>query len=170
MRKWTRIHPKHKFPWGATFIVAILITILFVVCVAYAASKPKMYGDVKVTYVRNYDADTITVNVPDWPDIIGKEISVRINGIDAPEMRGGNEQTKQLADRAKRFVGMFMKFGDVELKNIQRGKYFRIVADVEVGGFDLGSLLVATGYARVYDGKTSRPDWTLILGDPNDGN
>ena len=48
----------------------------------------------------------------------------------------------------------------IVLKNPKRGKYFRIVADVEINGMDLGKLLIWMGYAKAYDGKSSRPDWS----------
>ena len=41
---------------------------------------------------------------------------------------------------------------------MQRGKYFRILADVEVDGVDLGTLLVKEGLAKVYDGG-KKSDW-----------
>ena len=40
-----------------------------------------------------------------------------------------------------------------------------------IDGCDLGKLLVKLGYARAYDGKTKRPDWTEpiteAITDPN---
>ena len=38
--------------------------------------------------MRNYDGDIITVDSPDWPDIVGDNIGIRIAGIDTPELRG----------------------------------------------------------------------------------
>jgi micrococcal nuclease len=40
----------------------------------------------------------------------------------------------------------------IELKDIEREKYFRLLARVEVDGKDLGKQLVATSLARPYDG------------------
>ena len=40
----------------------------------------------------------------------------------------------------------------INLKNIQRGKYFRIVADVIVDGENLGNILVESGMAILYAG------------------
>lgn len=34
------------------------------------------------------DGDTFHVNIEEWPDIIGKNIGIRINGIDAPDKPG----------------------------------------------------------------------------------
>ena len=41
-----------------------------------------------VEYVRNYDGDTITVNIPNTPPIIGIKMPIRISGIDTPEIKG----------------------------------------------------------------------------------
>lgn len=35
-----------------------------------------------------YDGDTFKVNIDDYPAIVGEAISIRIRGIDAPEIRG----------------------------------------------------------------------------------
>lgn len=143
----------------------ILLLIFFIV-LAVITSRSKAadpnYPDIVVTkFVRNYDADTITVNIGGWPRIIGENISIRINGIDAPEIRGGTEYSKALAKEAKYVVYMLLKCSEkIILKNPKRGKYFRIVADVEFGGVDLGKLLISMGYAKKYDGMSARPDWS----------
>lgn len=151
-------------------VIAIIIFIGTRCCLA--ATDPN-YPDIVVSkYIRNYDADTITVTISHWPAIIGKNISIRVNGIDAPEIRGGTAYSKRLAKQAKIFVrSMLMNTKKIILKNPKRGKYFRIVADVELDGCDLGKLLVKLGYAKVYDGKTKRPDWSIpiieAIADPN---
>lgn len=138
--------------------------ILLLICflTKWAEASDPNYPDIVATdFVRNYDADTITVNICDWPDIIGQKISVRVNGIDTPEMRGGTDYSKALAKEARDFVTSMLKCSQkIVLKNPQRGKYFRIVADVEFDGVDLGKLLVSMGYAKVYDGQSARPDWS----------
>ena len=48
----------------------------------------------------------------------------------------------------------------MKLKNMKRGKYFRIIADVEVDGVDLGSLLIEEGLARPYSGG-KRGEWEV---------
>jgi len=47
----------------------------------------------------------------------------------------------------------------VDLKNIERGKYFRIVADVFVDGESLSDLLIEAGMAVPYDGGTKTHNW-----------
>jgi len=54
------------------------------------------YGNVLVGDIaRVYDGDTITVNVPQWPDIVGEEVGIRVRGIDTPEIRGGCEAEEE---------------------------------------------------------------------------
>jgi len=148
----------------------ILFTLIICAICKYSigAAEP-LYPDIVVSkYIRNYDADTITVNIDDWPAIIGQKISIRVNGIDTPEMSGGNDYSKQLARQAQKFVEALMKSSKVIiLKHPQRGKYFRIVADVEIDGKDLGKMLICCGYAKSYDGKSKRPDWSGLIIDPN---
>ena len=99
-------------------------------------SFAKSYGDYQgAVYVRNYDGDTITFNLPGLHPIIGEKISIRINGIDTPEIRGKCEKEKYDAQQTKEMVGDILKDAErIDLKNIERRKYFRIVADVFVEG------------------------------------
>ena len=78
---------------------------------------------------------------------------IRINGIDCPEMRDKREEIKLFARRARNFTEKKLKSGTViKLRNMKRGKYFRIVADIEVDGVDLGQLLIREGLAKRYGG------------------
>ena len=47
----------------------------------------------------------------------------------------------------------------ITLKNMDRGKYFRIAADVLVDGEDLGGMLVEAGVAVRYDGGKKSHKW-----------
>ncbi len=118
------------------------------------------YGDFNdVQFVRNYDGDTITVDIAGLHPLIGKKISVRIDGIDTPEIRGKCEKEKALASKAKRFVeGALTKAKRVDLINVRRGKYFRIVARVVVDEQDFAESLIANGLGVKYDGG-HRQDW-----------
>lgn len=112
------------------------------------------YGNVTVTEISSiYDADTFSATIDGWPDIIGKRISVRVLGVDAPELRAKCESEKIAARKAKKHtVGLLRSAQVVELRNIKRGKYFRILADVYIDNKSLGDSLVLNGFARKYDG------------------
>ena len=122
----------------------------------------KRYGSVVVDEVTSiYDADTFRVNIKGWPDIIGKHVSVRVLGVDAPEIRGKCRSEKQAARLAKQFtVNALRSAKRVELKNIKRGKYFRILADVLIDGESLSVSLIKAQHARPYDGGR-RDGWCL---------
>lgn len=111
--------------------------------------------------IRVYDGDTFFCNIHKWPWIIGENIGIRVNGIDTPEMRGSSPEVKLLAQKAKTIVYDCLTNADeVVLKNIQRGKYFRIVADVEFDGKDLAEELIKVGLAKPYDGGT-KDEWDV---------
>ncbi len=130
-------------------IIAFAIYIFHFAGAAYA--KGKIYGSAKVLKVVSvYDGDTFRANISGFPDIIGKNIPIRIHGIDTPESRG-KRADKAAALKAKAFtVKMLNKAKVIELKEIRRGKYFRIVARVIMDGVDLGNELLKRGFARPF--------------------
>lgn len=108
--------------------------------------------------VRVYDGDTITVNIDQWPAVVGQAISVRIRGIDTPEIRGQCQQEKQQAKKARDFVKSTLSSAQhITLTNIERGKYFRLVADVFVDDQSLAAILLQQQLARPYDGGSRQP-------------
>ncbi len=111
-----------------------------------------------VDLVRVVDGDTIVVNIHGWPDIVGREIGVRVSGCDTPELRDRRPEVKALAYRAKRVVtDVLFNAGIVTLHNIRRGKYFRLVADVYADDICISSFLIHAGLALPYDGGKKRP-------------
>ena len=148
-----------------------ILSILFVCCYLYmsiwfitrTSAKPTpTYGHVFVDEViRVYDGDSFFVNIYQWPKILGENLGVRINGIDTPELRGSAPPIKEAGLKAKKFVEFYLAASNtIILKNIQRGKYFRVIADVDCDGEDLGKLLINAGLAKPYDGGTKNI-WTI---------
>lgn len=121
----------------------------------------KNYGSVVVSEVTSiYDGDTFRANIKAYPELLGYRIGVRVNGIDTPEMRGKCQKEKNLAQTAKQFsVEKLRGAQKIELRNMKRGKYFRIVADVYVDGKNLGSMLIDQELAVTYDGGRKAKDW-----------
>ena len=137
------------------------IIIIAVSLSAFAHSiHSKNFGSVTVSEVTSiYDGDTFRANIAGWPDIIGKRVMIRINGIDAPELRGKCVQEKKWALRAKQFVVSKLRHAKIiVLKNMHRGKYFRIIADVYVDGFNLGKEMIRRGLAVEYHGGRKKMD------------
>ena len=84
-------------------------------------------------------------------------MSIRINGIDTPELRVKCNKDKQLARLAKQFAIEHLRAAkSILLNNIKRGKYFRLIADVYVDGIILGGQLIRQGHALKYTGKTNQ--------------
>ena len=108
-----------------------------------------------VTFIKNYDADTITVSIPGVHPLIGEKISVRVLGVDTPEIKGKDKCEKDKARTAQRLVENLLKNAkNIELQNIQRDKYFRILADVVVDGKSVKDLVIKNHLAYEYYGGT----------------
>ena len=139
-------------------VVLLLSLLLSNVLYSYAES----YGDYQgAIYLQNYDGDTIRFDLPQYPPIAGKDIRVRVNGIDTPEIKGKCEKEKYEAKQARDMVADILKDAEkITLKNMKRGKYFRIAADIIVDGESLGDMLVEAGLAVHYNGgKKKTHQW-----------
>lgn len=107
-----------------------------------------------------YDGDTFKININSYPDVIGKNISIRINSIDTPEIRTKCKEEKILGYKAKELTSSLLNNAKlIELRNIKRGKYFRIVADVFIDNKNLSELLIKNNLAVAYDGGTKIKNW-----------
>lgn len=109
------------------------------------------------TVVRVYDGDTVTVRLDALPAWLGREIGVRVAGIDTPELRDTRTAVRALAYEARELTRLYCRPGaPVTLSGITRGKYFRLVATVTCDGTDIAAALLAAGLAKPYDGKGTR--------------
>lgn len=118
------------------------------------------FGDVVVSRVVSvYDGDTYRVDIDHWPALVGQNAPIRVKQVDTPELRGKCPSEKALAKQAKIFTQALLRnSAQVELRNIERGKYFRILADVYIDNQSLASLLIANNLARPYQGG-KRSGW-----------
>lgn len=108
-----------------------------------------------VKYVRNYDADTITFQIPGVHPLLGDNISVRVRHVDTPEIKGQLPCEKEAARTAKRLIENILKNSKrIDLTDIGRDKYFRILANVVADGRSLSEVLIKNKLAYVYEGKT----------------
>lgn len=152
----------------------IIICFFAFICF-FSFSKDSCFHDDRhfrcVQYIRNHDGDTVTVNIPGVHSLIGKKIRVRVRGVDTPELNSKNECERKVGESARLFTAQFMKKAKrIDLINIQRGNYFRIVADIQADGRSLGENLLNANLASRFGKKV---DWCqskkalkiLILGD-----
>ena len=74
--------------------------------------------------VEVYDGDTFKIDLPSQHPLFGDDISVRVAGIDTPELKGSSDEVKALAYKAKnRTQELLSDAKTIELKNPQRDKY-----------------------------------------------
>lgn len=124
-------------------------------------SAGRSYGDVEISRITHiYDGDTFNVDIDKWPKIIGSNIGIRISGIDTPEKTDQNTKIRRLSQEAKAVLETMLKNAKtIELRNINRDKYFRINADIFADDVDVGQKLIDKGLAKPYDGGT-KSVWT----------
>jgi endonuclease YncB( thermonuclease family) len=135
-------------------MLRVLVFVVFMGFALFAQAGQQTYGDVKVSRVTTiYDGDTFTATIDSWPGIAGKNIGIRIYGIDTPEMRGKCKREIELARLAKKkTVAMIRSAKIIELKQMRRDKYFRIDAEVFADGRSIGLALISAGLAMQYYG------------------
>ena len=119
---------------------------------AEASYRPLEGQTVKVASV--YDGDTFKADIDGLPPIFGKSISIRLRGIDTPEIRGGTAEAKAKARESRDHLAFLLKRGDVTLHNVGRGKFFRVLADVKAGGVDVVAEMLKLGLGKPYYGGT----------------
>lgn len=138
----------------------LLIASIFLTNVGAESLKDINFDNAVVEKVTSiYDGDTFRANIKDYPKIVGYRMGVRILGIDTPEMKGKCKTEKELARKAKKLTVSLLRGAErIELKNVKRGKYFRLLADVYVDGISVADELMKNGFAVKYDGGT-KIDW-----------
>ncbi len=122
-----------------------------------------------------YDGDTIKTHMH-WylPKPLAK-VSIRVRGIDTPEMPAKSYKTTgklgrakcvkeaELALKAKQAVINLMhipRYDYMIITNYKWGKYGgRIVADVNIHDINVSEMLIDQGLAVKYDGTGTKNDW-----------
>ena len=124
---------------------------------AHPASAAASQTTVTALVTDAYDGDTINVKAALWPDLDWTG-SVRVRGVDTPEIRGLCEQEERLAIRARDYVRDLLTDESVVLTEIEHDRYSgRVLAHVKLeSGESLAELLIAGGYGRAYDGGARR--------------
>lgn len=118
---------------------------------------------------RYYDGDTFYVNLPGLPVVFGEELPIRLLNIDTPELRSRCKdpdiklQEKALAREARDYLIQQLEQAQViRIQDLERGSFFRVVANVYIDDVWLNAQMVEAGYAvDVFDGKSA--DWCELL-------
>ena len=127
-----------------------------------AEQEASNFFNVKVLKVIDGDTFKIDIEKCFWK-VICKNMSVRVRGVDTPEIHSKNRQEKQKAEEAKIFTEDFLNKGKVNLIYCTRDKYFRLLCNVkvrppEIKGFDysqdkdLAQALLSVNLAKPYTG------------------
>jgi endonuclease YncB( thermonuclease family) len=115
------------------------------------------YGKV----IKCYDVDTITIVAKPYKSQPIFRFSVRLSGIDGPELRSRNENEKKAAQIARKYV-LDKVFGEyINLENVSSDKYGRLLAEVWLDGVCINNWLLEKKVVVPYDGgtKDSPDDW-----------
>lgn len=105
--------------------------------------------------VKVNDGDSITVEI----DVLGKPwipIIVRVFGIDTPELKDPRPRFAAKAIAARARLASLCS-GPVTLENVQRDKYFRLLAVVKCRNQDVAKVLLREGHAKPYNGQGPKP-------------
>lgn len=114
-----------------------------------------------VQVVRVYDGDSFFIDLPDQHPLFGKEMGVRVYGIDTPELRTKDTCEKQQGKLAKKALqNIIAKAERVDLVDVKKDKFFRILAKVHVDGKPVASEMIRQGLAYEYYGtKKVKRNW-----------
>jgi endonuclease YncB( thermonuclease family) len=124
------------------------------------ASNLSIATDIQVPVVGVYDGDTIYSNLYVLPSPLNK-VSIRLYGIDTPELRTKCEYEKSQAKLAKLYLeSILLGQEEVIVKDVQWDKYGgRIDGKVFLlDGTDVSQKMLDSGLATPYFGGT-RKDW-----------
>ncbi|MEA1938382.1 MAG: thermonuclease family protein [Pseudomonadota bacterium] len=144
--------------WTESVLSVTLCVLVLCMSASPAISGSKtMPGPFAAEVVDVYDGDTLTVRLTIW---LGQTVttSVRMTGIDTPELRGRCPEEIERAvlarDRLTELVA-----GGMTLLDVQNGKYAgRVLGTVRLpDGRDAGKVLISEGLARAYDGGVRLP-------------
>jgi endonuclease YncB( thermonuclease family) len=132
--------------------------LLALTLICFPLSAAEIFGPYEAEVVRIIDGDTIAVRAFTYPGEI-KIVSVRVEGVDTPELKGKCQKERELARKAKIFTENFVG-QRIRINNVRLGKFAgRIVADVEtLDGKLLDKALIKAGLGRFYDGG-KRQGW-----------
>ena len=125
--------------------------------ITYDKTTPFVPPIDKGKVVKIYDGDTITIaaKLPYSSSPLYR-FSVRLNGIDTPELHTKNLEEKEMAEKARDALKMQIMNKEVELKNRKTEKYGRLLADVYCENFYINEWLVNERFAVKYDGGTKK--------------
>ncbi|MDE0006303.1 MAG: excalibur calcium-binding domain-containing protein [Rhodospirillaceae bacterium] len=145
------------------FPIAIALGALYGLTSAHAQTDEVLEAYFEQTVIAivtdAYDGDTVNVEANVWPDLAWTG-SVRVLGVDTPEIAGECDREKRWAIASRNYVRNLLIDETVYLTGIENDKYGgRVLANLFLeDGRSLTNLLIEGNYGRAYDGG-ERGDW-----------
>lgn len=144
-------------PLARAIIVVVFIAGLIVGMLICEAARAGDYGPYNAQLVSVYDGDTFTASVAIWPGI-NAHTSIRVIGIDAPEIRGAGECEKLLAIAARDYARGLLAGAAITLHSVKLDAYpGRVDAVVLFNGQPFAAAMITAGHARPYNGGQRLP-------------
>lgn len=142
------------------FIYTIFAILFLPLSSAFALGRDVVEGPVTSQVIGVLDGDTVSVRAHIW---IGTSIetSVRIKGIDTPEIHGKCQKERDMAAAARdEIMRLLGEDGRIRISNIRYEKYAgRVLAEAQtVDGVDIARHMIEKGFARPYHGE-HRGSW-----------
>ena len=135
---------------------------LLILAPGLAWSSPReTYGDIQgVVFRRATAPDVFIADLPGLPAVAGRQMEVRIRGLEAPAILGRCAREKRLAEQGRQVIELLLsRARQITLRDVGRDHTFRLQAIVLVDGQNLGLILVKKHLARWSGGPGPRVDW-----------
>ena len=123
--------------------------------------KNNIFQDLEINaYCFNvHDTDTISVLFKFGSEIV--KYNLRLNGIDAPELRSKNENEKKLCIEGTEYLKNMVLNKLIKIKTLKTDKYGRMLAILYNDNDEcINDLLIKKNFCRAYDGGT-KESWDL---------
>ncbi len=144
-------------------IVALTLATAILLAPTTATAKPISINVTSIVYVTDGDTFTITTDTV-HKVLVGNRFTVRINGIDAPEIKGKCPKEQSYAKQAKQLLTNILNNAtttnaNVEVVSLYKDRFGRLVGDVYIhptkGGkvVDVGKVMLSEGLALPYSTK-----------------
>jgi endonuclease YncB( thermonuclease family) len=147
------IHPLARFGLAA----ALCCTTAAPGLTSRAYPRDDVSGPVAASVLRVIDGDTFVADAHVWPGETVR-VSVRIRGIDAPELHSRCAAERVAATQARAALAGLLGSGPVTISNIGGDKYYgRVLADVATGEGDVAPRMLSRALAKPYAGGRRMP-------------
>lgn len=149
--------PASRWFRPAGFFFIRISALLAVIAASFSA--PAAANEYRAEVLRVIDGDTFEARIEVWPGIaVGT--SVRLAGIDAPELRARCPAERDGALRAFQALSEALARLPVTVTDVRLDKFAgRVDAHVTAGGQDVAQQLLNAGLAVAYSGTGPRKNW-----------